>query len=97
MFEQATLPTTQPPPPPLTMPITKKDRIAREHKKADAAGTRVQVHKNGTPVKAAKAMTICAFCRKDLVAENTKILEQHASTHNDQWPKEKCFPKEFPA
>ena len=79
------------------MPITKKDRIAREHKKADAAGTRVQVHKNGTPVKAAKTMTICTFCRKDLVAENTKILEQHASTHNDQWPKEKCFPKEFPA
>lgn len=49
------------------MPISKKDRVAREHKKADAAGTRVQVHKNGTPVKAPKAKSICAFCRKELV------------------------------
>merc|ERR1712080_422538 len=80
-----------------TMPITKKDRIAREHKKADAAGTRVQVHKNGTPVKPKKEMTICNFCRKDLVAENLKILEQHASTHSDAWTKEKCFPVQFPS
>ncbi|KAL1588698.1 hypothetical protein WHR41_02671 [Cladosporium halotolerans] len=79
------------------MPITKKDRIAREHKKADAAGTRVQVHKNGTPVKPKKEMTICNFCRKDLVAENLKILEQHASTHSDAWTKEKCFPVQFPS
>lgn len=26
---------------------------------------------------------------------NLKILEQHADTHNDQWPKEKCWPNEF--
>ena len=78
------------------MPITKKDRIAREHKKADAAGTRVQVHKNGTPVKAKKEMSICQFCRKDLARDNKKILEQHASTHADAWTNEKCFPNDFP-
>lgn len=94
------------------MPISKKDRISREHKKADAAGTRVPVNPNGTPVKPAKAKVICAFCRKDLVrfllftwqpslltptnnpqdAANTKILEQHSTTHADTWTKEKCFP-----
>ena len=36
------------------MPISKKDRIAREHKKADAEGTRAAVKPNGQPVKAAK-------------------------------------------
>lgn len=36
------------------MPISKKDRIAREHKKADAEGTRAAVKPNGLPVKAAK-------------------------------------------
>nr|POE88415.1 hypothetical protein CFP56_11643 [Quercus suber] len=79
------------------MPITKKDRIAREHKKADAAGTRVKVNPNGTPVKAAKPKSICAFCRKELDNTNLKILEQHASTHSDAWPKEKCWPNEFPS
>ncbi|EGP84191.1 unnamed protein product [Zymoseptoria tritici ST99CH_1A5] len=74
------------------MPISKKDRIHREHKKAEAAGTRIPVNPNGTPVKAAKPKTNCAFCRKDLDATNTKILEQHASTHSDAWTKEKCFP-----
>lgn len=49
------------------MPISKKDRVAREHKKADAAGTRVKVNPNGTPVKAGKPKSICAFCRKELV------------------------------
>ena len=49
------------------MPITKKDRVHREQKKAEAAGTRVPVHKNGTPVKAAKPKSICAYCRKELV------------------------------
>lgn len=49
------------------MPITKKDRIHREQKKADAAGTRAKVNPNGTPVKAAKPKSICAFCRKELV------------------------------
>lgn len=94
------------------MPISKKDRISREHKKADAAGTRVQVNPNGTPVKPAKAKVVCAFCRKELVrifdisghlssktcadklqdASNTKILEQHSTTHADTWTKEKCWP-----
>ncbi|CZT19839.1 uncharacterized protein RCC_05695 [Ramularia collo-cygni] len=74
------------------MPISKKDRISREHKKADAAGTRVQVNPNGTPVKPAKAKVVCAFCRKELDASNTKILEQHSTTHADAWTKEKCWP-----
>ncbi|EMF12111.1 uncharacterized protein SEPMUDRAFT_126437 [Sphaerulina musiva SO2202] len=77
------------------MPISKKDRIHREQKKADAAGTRAKVNPNGTPVKAAKPKSICAFCRKELDNTNLKILEQHADTHNDQWPKEKCWPNEF--
>ncbi|GIZ47951.1 hypothetical protein CKM354_001102600 [Cercospora kikuchii] len=77
------------------MPITKKDRVHREQKKAEAAGTRVPVHKNGTPVKAAKPKSICAYCRKELDNTNLKILEQHASTHSDAWPKEKCWPNEF--
>lgn len=50
------------------MPISKKDRIHREHKKAEAAGTRVPVHANGTPVKKPKATSICAFCKKELVS-----------------------------
>ena len=79
------------------MPISKKDRIHREHKKAEAAGTRVPVNPNGTPVKAKKEMSICAFCRKELARDNKKILEQHAETHNDQWPKEKCWPNDFSA
>lgn len=49
------------------MPISKKDRIHREHKKAEAAGTRTPVNPNGTPVKPAKSTSICAFCRKELV------------------------------
>lgn len=50
------------------MPISKKDRIHREHKKAEAAGTRVPVNPNGTPVKAPKPKSICCFCRKELVS-----------------------------
>lgn len=49
------------------MPISKKARVQREHKKAEAAGTRVAVNPNGTPVKAPKPTSICAFCRKELV------------------------------
>ncbi|KAF2765012.1 hypothetical protein EJ03DRAFT_331349 [Teratosphaeria nubilosa] len=77
------------------MAITKKDRIAREHRAADKAGTRVQVHKNGTPVKAPKAKSICAYCRKELDKDNKKILEQHASTHSGDWTKERCWPDDF--
>lgn len=79
------------------MPISKKDRIHREHKKAEAAGTRAPIHPNGTPVKKPKEKSICQFCRKELERDNKKILEQHASTHNDSWPKEKCWPNDFPA
>ena len=50
------------------MPISKKDRIHREHKKAEAAGTRVPVNPNGTPVKPKKATSICVFCKKELVS-----------------------------
>ncbi|KAF2171778.1 hypothetical protein M409DRAFT_18011 [Zasmidium cellare ATCC 36951] len=77
------------------MPITKKDRIKKEHKKGDAAGTRAAVLPNGTPVKAAKPKSICAFCRKELDNTNLKILEQHADTHSAAWTKEKCWPNEF--
>lgn len=77
------------------MPISKKDRISREQKKGDAAGTRAPVKPNGNPVKAKKEMSICAFCRKDLPRDNKAILEQHATTHNDLWPKEKCWPNDF--
>ncbi|KAK5169319.1 uncharacterized protein LTR77_005294 [Saxophila tyrrhenica] len=57
------------------MPISKKDRISREHKKAEAAGTRVPVNPNGTPKKPAKEKSICVFCRKELARDNKKILE----------------------
>lgn len=77
------------------MPITKKDRIKKDHKKAEEAGTRIAVHKNGTPVKAAKEKSICQFCRKELPRDNRKQLEDHAGTHNDSWPKEKCWPNDF--
>ncbi|CBY01577.1 predicted protein [Plenodomus lingam JN3] len=40
------------------MPISKKDRIQREHKKADKAGTRAPVKANGLPVKAPKPTSI---------------------------------------
>jgi len=80
------------------MPISKKDRIQREHKKADAAGTRAPVKANGLPVKAPKAMSLCANCRKEIVSSNTTQLRVHAETHDQKvWPKEKCFPKDFPA
>jgi hypothetical protein len=50
------------------MPISKKDRIHREHKKAEAAGTRIPVNPNGTPKKVPKATSICVFCKKELVS-----------------------------
>ncbi|GAB7354782.1 hypothetical protein MBLNU459_g5180t1 [Dothideomycetes sp. NU459] len=77
------------------MPISKKDRIHREHKKAEAAGTRVPVNPNGTPVKKPKATSVCVFCKKELVNSNLKQLEDHAGTHSDAWTKEKCWPNDF--
>lgn len=77
------------------MPISKKDRRTREHKKAEEAGTRAPVKANGLPVKAAKPKSICQFCKKELVSEFVAQLEAHAGTHNDSWPKEKCFPNDF--
>jgi len=79
------------------MPISKKDRVAREHKKADAAGTRAPVKANGLPVKAPKPTSLCAFCRKEMVRDNKVQMEAHANTHSDAWPKEKCFPNDFTA
>ncbi|CAM1506473.1 Fc.00g061140.m01.CDS01 [Cosmosporella sp. VM-42] len=81
------------------MPISKKDRIAREHKKADKAGTRAPVKPNGLPVKAPKPTSICANCRKEIVNTNKVQLEAHADSHNQKglWPKEKCWPNDFPA
>ena len=77
------------------MPISKKDRIHREHKKAEAAGTRVPVKPNGNPVKPKKETSICVFCKKEMVRDNKKQMEDHANTHADAWPKEKCFPADF--
>ncbi|KAI4834400.1 hypothetical protein E4T44_08837 [Aureobasidium sp. EXF-8845] len=77
------------------MPISKKDRIHREHKKAEAAGTRIPVNPNGTPVKPKKATSICVFCKKEITSSNLAVLEQHAGTHPDVWTKEKCWPNDF--
>ncbi|RDW82604.1 hypothetical protein BP6252_03716 [Coleophoma cylindrospora] len=80
------------------MPISKKSRIQREHKAADKAGTRAPVKANGLPVKAPKPTSICANCRKEMVSSNLKQLEVHAETHDQKnWPKEKCWPVEFPS
>jgi len=78
------------------MPISKKDRIAREHKKADAAGTRAPVKANGLPVKPKKETSLCAFCKKELTRDNRIQLEQHSDTHGKDWNKEKCFPNDYP-
>ncbi|KAH8663374.1 hypothetical protein BGZ60DRAFT_529649 [Tricladium varicosporioides] len=78
------------------MPVSKKMKIQREHKKAEAAGTRAPVKANGLPVKAPKPTSLCANCRKEIVNTNLKQLEVHAETHKG-WTKEKCWPKEFPA
>ncbi|KAF2108811.1 hypothetical protein BDV96DRAFT_616118 [Lophiotrema nucula] len=77
------------------MPISKKDRIQREHKKAEKAGTRTPVKANGLPVKPPKPTSICQNCRREMVNTNKKQLEDHAETHGDGWPKEKCWPNDF--
>ncbi|KAK0713169.1 hypothetical protein B0T26DRAFT_753309 [Lasiosphaeria miniovina] len=75
------------------MPISKKAR--REHKKADAAGTRAPVKANVIPVKPKPMTSSCAFCRKEVVNKNIKQLEEHSLTHDQKlWPKEKCWPGE---
>ncbi|PQE06184.1 hypothetical protein CJF30_00005164 [Rutstroemia sp. NJR-2017a BBW] len=80
------------------MPISKKDRIQREHKKAEKAGTRAPVKANGLPVKAAKPMVQCKYCRKELDKTNVAILKTHAESHADKgWTPQKCWPEEFPA
>lgn len=77
------------------MPITNKDRRKLEHKKAEAAGTRVPVNPNGTPKKAPKEVSACKFCFKTLARDNKKQMEDHAGTHSEAWTKEKCFPQDF--
>ncbi|RMJ07289.1 hypothetical protein BHE90_003201 [Fusarium euwallaceae] len=78
------------------MPISKKDRRNKEHKKADAAGTRAPVKRNGLPVKPPKPTSICQNCRKEIVNTNKLQLEVHAETHDQKlWPKEKCWPNDF--
>ncbi|KAH8785310.1 hypothetical protein F5883DRAFT_85057 [Diaporthe sp. PMI_573] len=73
------------------MPVSKKMKIQREHKKADAAGTRAPVKANGLPVKAKKETVICTNCRRELVKDNVKPLEDHAGTHKAM-TREQCFP-----
>ncbi|APA08893.1 hypothetical protein SS1G_02713 [Sclerotinia sclerotiorum 1980 UF-70] len=80
------------------MPISKKDRIAREHKKADKEGTRAPVKANGLPVKPAAPKSKCEFCKMELVNTNKAQLISHAGKHEDKgWTKEKCWPNDFPA
>ncbi|RPA85817.1 hypothetical protein BJ508DRAFT_411787 [Ascobolus immersus RN42] len=79
------------------MPISKKARIQREHKKAEAAGTRAPVKANGVPVKAPKPLTSCAYCKREVISTNLEQMRLHAAGHDGKnWPVEKCFPKEFP-
>ncbi|KAI0192129.1 hypothetical protein F4808DRAFT_465176 [Astrocystis sublimbata] len=71
--------------------------IQREHRAADKAGTRAPVKANGLPVKAPKPTSICQNCRKEIVNTNKVQLETHAGTHDAKlWPKEKCWPNDFP-
>ncbi|MCJ1397722.1 hypothetical protein MMC11_000918 [Xylographa trunciseda] len=78
------------------MPVSKKAKIQREHRKGDKEGTRAPVKANGLPVKAPKPTSICANCRKELVNTNLKQLEAHAESHDQKvWPKEKCWPEIF--
>ncbi|KAK1579577.1 uncharacterized protein LY79DRAFT_563726 [Colletotrichum navitas] len=80
------------------MPISKKARIQREHKAAEKAGTRIPHKPNGLPVKPPKPTSICKNCRKEIVNTNKAQLEVHAGTHDAKlWPKEKCWPNDFPA
>ncbi|KAK3687772.1 hypothetical protein B0T22DRAFT_457989 [Podospora appendiculata] len=80
------------------MPISKKARVQREHRKGDADGTRAPVKDNGKPVKAPKPTSICQNCRREIVNTNKIQLEIHASTHDQKlWPKEKCWPNDYPA
>ncbi|TVY34686.1 hypothetical protein LOCC1_G008361 [Lachnellula occidentalis] len=86
------------------MPVSKKmkvdspSHVQRDHKKAEAAGTRAPVKANGLPVKAKKPTSICANCRKEIINTNVKQLEVHAETHDQKlWPKEKCWPADFPS
>merc|ERR1712098_379620 len=58
-----------------TMPVSKKMKVQREHRKAEAAGTRAPVKANGLPVKAPKPTSLCANCRKEIVNTNLKQLE----------------------
>ncbi|RGP79060.1 serum paraoxonase lactonase 3 [Fusarium longipes] len=94
LFPASTHPDNPNQPP--NMPISKKDRRNKEHKKADAAGTRAAVKPNGLPVKPPKPTSICQNCRKEIVNTNKLQLEVHASTHDAKlWPKEKCWPNDF--
>ncbi|OAK97483.1 hypothetical protein IQ06DRAFT_350234 [Phaeosphaeriaceae sp. SRC1lsM3a] len=78
------------------MPISKKDRVQREHKKAEKAGTRAPVKANGLPVKAPKPTSICQNCRREIVNTNKQQLADHALTHpQPTWTKEKCWPSDF--
>jgi hypothetical protein len=40
----------------------------------------------------------CANCRKEIINTNKVQLEVHAQTHDQKnWPKEKCWPNDFPS
>ncbi|KAF8854792.1 hypothetical protein BDZ45DRAFT_805508 [Acephala macrosclerotiorum] len=82
--------------PPLPTSASASLQVQREHRKAEAAGTRAPVKANGLPVKAPKPTSLCANCKKEIVNTNLKQLEVHAETHDQKvWTKEKCWPDIF--
>ncbi|KAK9899212.1 hypothetical protein P389DRAFT_194215 [Cystobasidium minutum MCA 4210] len=73
------------------MPISKKDRRAREQKAAEAAGTRAQLTSSGVPVKPAKAKIQCKICKVEIEKEKTAFLKQHAEAKHPKATYDDCF------
>ncbi|KAJ8113541.1 hypothetical protein OPT61_g4346 [Boeremia exigua] len=62
----------------ITMPISKKARIQREHKAAEKAGTRAPVKANGLPVKAPKPTSILTRSAVPELPERNGVNKQAA-------------------
>jgi len=64
---------------------------APAHRRGSRRGTTAQ-----SPQSRADADQ-CANCRKEIVRSNKTQLQVHAETHDQKlWPKEKCWPNDFP-
>ncbi|KAL7409150.1 hypothetical protein BDY24DRAFT_404126 [Mrakia frigida] len=74
------------------MPISKKDRIQREHKKLDALGLRAPVKANGNPVKAAKPTTLCTICKGTFRPDLASQMVLHVNAKHDKSTFAICFP-----